>query len=66
MQPSTTINLFTVQQPGTEQVPPPQVTYTQSDGVHRRVTEQEVAALPEETIIDNSESKNDFKSVYIN
>lgn len=58
VQPSTTINLFTVQQPGTGQVPPPQVTYTQSDGVtYRRVTEQEVAALPEETIIDNSEEQ---------
>ncbi|OQC10337.1 MAG: hypothetical protein BWX74_00685 [Tenericutes bacterium ADurb.Bin087] len=57
VQPSTTINLFTVQQPGSEQVPP-QVTYTQGDGVtYRRVTEQEVAKLPEEAIIDHKEDQ---------
>lgn len=61
--PSTTINLYNVQQPqqpGQEQTPPPppEITYTTQDGVtYRRVTEQEVTKLPEEAIIENEEEQ---------
>ncbi|OQA79154.1 MAG: hypothetical protein BWY30_00257 [Tenericutes bacterium ADurb.Bin239] len=57
VQPSTTIILNTIQQPGTQPTPP-QVTYIQQDGVvYKQVSEQELAQIPEEAIIDAEDLK---------